>query len=530
MKFCNKLFINFRHGLGRTDYYLLNDPDLSFQEVLRKKVNSEQQPAQPAATDNKEAIKIESHEDILKFDKDEILVKLEKGEGTLKIEKVAVKKDQQPDEKKLDTVEIENKTTPPSVVKPEEEVTEKAQEESREEEKPVETEKEDTPKEEVKEQIDGPIEKEINEEKLEEKTEVEEKPAEEVKEEVKEVITETNEPEEEVKKEVEEKTEEKLTVEEIKPESIEKDKEPQVEKEKEKTKETEETVTEVKVKKPVEVKKEQQEKEKEKPTESDLCSKQAAELKAMFPDLEVIQPLSRLSQVDTFVLRDKQGTGALDFSETTVAQLFNNAVKWPKEYAIQVRLQHIIFAVETKEWPVTKSFSAYATGIGNEIDIPLHELPNDPQPVKRDSSTPMSLGGTSGDSDIMISGISSVMDRSLLNKKRTKRHIAIDVETERAKLHALLNSSHMSSNPLSSSKHALSSWADNDDSEDSRRSTPVQTNLQPPPAHQQTSSRATMLNMPYDIKYHPAMAKTIGQTTVIPGTSSTLTPIDLSSR
>lgn len=185
-------------------------------------------------------------------------------------------------------------------------------------------------------------------------------------------------------------------------------------------------------------------------SESDLCSKQAAELKAMFPDLEVIQPLSRLSQVDTFVLRDKQGSGALDFSETTVAQLFNNAVKWPKEYAIQVsyqqliflnivitylyysqvRLQHIIYAVETKEWPATKSFSAYATGIGNEFDIPIHELPNDPP--KREISTPMSIG----ESEI-----------SYLTNKKRKRHIAIDVETERAKLHALLNSSHMT-NPL----------------------------------------------------------------------------------
>lgn len=258
-----------------------------------------------------------------------------------------------------------------------------------------------------------------------------------------------------------------------------------------------------------------EESEKISESEADLCSKQAAELKAMFPDLEVIQPLSRLSQVDTFVLRDKQGSGALDFSETTVAQLFNNAVKWPKEYAIQVRLQHIIYAVETKEWPATKSFSAYATGIGNEFDIPIHEIPN--EPPKRETSTPMSLGEPD------LSSVGS--DKYSANKKR-KRHIAIDVETERAKLHALLNSSHMT-NPMP--KHGMS-W-DNDDSEDSRRSTPGPTSLQPPPAHQQTS-RVNMSNlkMPYDLQYPTPIAKTIGQTTVIPGTSSTLTPIDLSSR
>nr|CAI5864667.1 unnamed protein product [Callosobruchus analis] len=260
--------------------------------------------------------------------------------------------------------------------------------------------------------------------------------------------------------------------------------------------------------------------------EADLCSKQAAELKAMFPDLEVIQPLSRLSQVDTFVLRDKQGSGALDFSETTVAQLFNNAVKWPKEYAIQVRLQHIIYAVETKEWPAAKSFSAYATGIGGEFDVPIHELPNEPPPPKRerDTSTPMS---SVGEPDVSI----SVPAGAGAAAKKRKRHIAIDVETERAKLHALLNSSHAAATPPIS-KHGMQTWGDNDDSEDSRRSTPVQSTLQPPPAHQQTSRSLsiTSMKMPYDLQYHstPA-AKTIGQTTVIPGTSSTLTPIDLSS-
>lgn len=110
-----------------------------------------------------------------------------------------------------------------------------------------------------------------------------------------------------------------------------------------------------------------------------------------------------------------------------------------------------------------------------------------------------------------------------MSKKR-KRHIAIDVETERAKLQALLNNTPVLSNPMV--KHGMS-W-ENDDSEDSRRSTPVQQSaLQPPPAHQQASR---VLNMGYDMKYHHTPTpKTIGQTTVIPGTSSTLTPIDLSS-
>lgn len=359
----------FRYGLGRTDHCLLNDPEFSFHDVLRKKVNSESQ-------ESKDAIKLESHEDILKFDKDEILVKLEKGEGTLKIEKVIPKKEATLQEEKtppLNTTEDKEETSVPVIEKTEEEIKDI---------QPVEEE----PK----------VELEPTEEKDKEQTDV-------VKEEPSETVAPKEEPEEEKKEEPEKKEIEEVPKEETKEEP-----------------KKEETLN--------------------KPTEEDLCSKQAAQLKAMFPDLEVIQPLSRLSQVDTFVLKDKPTSGqALDFSETTVAQLFNHMVKWPKEYAIQVRLQHIIYAVETNEWPAPKSFSAYATGIGNEFDVPIHELPNDPP--KREASTP----------DIDIS-LGKRMDKR-------KRHIAIDVETERAKLHALLNSTH-------GGMSMKSQW--DDDSEDSR--------------------------------------------------------------
>lgn len=450
-------YLYYRHGLGRTDYFILNDPDLSFQEILRKKVNSSAQESQ----DNKDAIKLESREDILKFDKNEILVKLEKGEGTLKIEKVSLKKENTEDKEKEKRKE-ENTMIELTLVKND------LVEEQEAKETKIET---LTPKPEIEEKIPESIPKPIETQ--------ESKSEEPIKEETKETL------EEPVKKEEEKESEPKKEVqEEIK---VTKDEPKTEEKEKVSKKEVED--------------------------ETDLCAKQAAELKAMFPDLEVIQPLSRLTQVDTFVLRDKQGTGALDFSETTVAQLFNNAVKWPREYAIQVRLQHIVYAIETKEWPASKSFSAYANGIGSEFDIPIHEIPNDPP--KRETSTPMSLG----DSEVITITTDS-LHRNSANKKR-KRHIAIDVETERAKLHALLNSSHGGlPNPL---PKPGTSW-ENEDSEDSRRSTPVTQSLQPPPAHQQTSR---MLGMPYDLKYHAP--KTIGQTSVIPGTSSTLTPIDLSS-
>lgn len=61
-----------------------------------------------------------------------------------------------------------------------------------------------------------------------------------------------------------------------------------------------------------------------------------------------------------------------------------------------------------------------------------------------------------------------------------------------------------------------SSWDVNEESQsEESRSTPVQ----PPPAHQQARTPSA----PYDFKYTVP-----GKTTIIPGTSSTLTPIDLS--
>lgn len=520
--------------MGRTDYHILNDPELSFQEILRKQCNSE--PVEkPDTKDNKEAIKLESHEDILKFDKT-ILVKLEKGEGTLKIEKVAVKKET--DESKKEKVKPETDQVELTLVKTEKKIDNKEviKTEKKEEEKEIVETKE-------KEEEATITTNEVKEEKIEEneKSEVEPDDKKETEEKM-----EVDEPEKEVEKEMtNEKEIEDKVVDEKEPEinkpeeqkveePLPENKKEEVEESTEKKDETTEEKKETKPEEPEREKKNEtlenllrdtksQDVAAEKPKPSDLdkemdVSKQAAELKAMFPDLEVIQPLSRLSQIDTFVLRDRQGSGALDFSETTVAQLFNNAVKWPKEYAIQVRLQHICHTVEYNEWPVSKTFTAYAGGIGHELDISIHETPN--ATPKRDSSTPMSL---SEGSEVITITTDHCIPRLNSNKKR-KRHIAIDVETERAKLHALLNSAHPGQLPNPLLKPGTS-W-DNDDSEDSRRSTPITQNvLQPPPAHQ---NAPRVLSMPYDLKYHMP-PKTIGASTLIPGTSSTLTPIDLSS-
>lgn len=91
-----------RHGLGRTDFYILNDPELSFRDTVNKNVMSAVSSNVLKAEFMSPTIKPDKLEnDILRVDQNQIVVKLEKGEGTLQIEKVGgtvVKKEQQSDE------------------------------------------------------------------------------------------------------------------------------------------------------------------------------------------------------------------------------------------------------------------------------------------------------------------------------------------------------------------------------------------------------------------------------------------------
>jgi chromodomain-helicase-DNA-binding protein 7 len=401
-----------KHGLGRTDITILNDPDFSFHKMLGKSICRDNQ-VMKILDKSEKAIKIENREDILKFDKDEILVKLEKGEGTLKIEKVGIKKDtvligdKKPETGKsqveLTIVKSENKieetqitaggltiTTVTKALSPEKEVESMKKEVEDEltiigieKEKPVEEKVE--VKNADKNQPDLPVEnKNSNTQEEEEADEEEEEVEEQAKKtdkqegEVKDKedleegktsevkIDESSEPKENEKLNEEEKDlttavknqdpveeenhEKKENAENVDNEIVKDDKEQESKEESksETSKVDEQQLEEVDGKATNEcskadpVKEEKIEEEKEKtikiskeklplPKIEDKCSMQAAELKAMFPDLEVIQPLSRLTQIDTFVLRDK----GIDYNEPTVAQLLSHnyqSVKWPKVY------------------------------------------------------------------------------------------------------------------------------------------------------------------------------------------------------
>lgn len=359
-----------KHGLGRTESNILHDPDLSFHKMLNKVPFSTIQTPMNIETTDSKAIKIENRDDILKFDKDEILVKLEKGEGTLKIEKVGMKKDSNTVDKKVENSESEKSQIEFTIVKTENKSDEKnvgngltitsiAKAVSQDGEiSPIKTENkeeivdksckddkddEDKPQEiiETKETSSSSKENSCSntENKIIANVEVLQNENEEEKQETedKEISTDV---------ETHEALDKEIITDSTVTESEESDK--KVEGSTYVTEPTVSDSTDANTKtdnltKADEPEKKQSNKSSETPITKealsqtpckmeDKCSVQAAELKAMFPDLEVIQPLSRLTQIDTFVLRDK----TVDYNnEPTVVQLLahscNNAtVKWPK--------------------------------------------------------------------------------------------------------------------------------------------------------------------------------------------------------
>lgn len=511
-----------KHGLYRSDQLILNDPDFPFMDAEKRYVK------------NLDVLKS------LKFDNPAELFKLAMGEAPTK---------EKPKEKPK---EVAEKVEPEKVEeKPIEESKpiEKEEEEKVSEETPSELPKSPEKKEET-ELVEEPVEKSIEDKEqvesepiespIKDDTKSEEKPAEE-KMEVDEEKVETS---EELKEK--ESVDEKMEVDEPKifetPEveasekeeisKIEEEKpEPVVEEAKEeiaeKPKSPEPEIVEEKKEETVEIKQEPIERPEGEPKIIDTVviddddtlpekpetstKKASSEIQSRFPDLEMFKPLMQLKQFDAMLKGDvKDNLKALSrvFDTTMV-------VKWFREFALEKRVSHIIYCVEKGVWPVGKSYSAYSGCLGIDLDLPLYETVKRLNADKRSSSsTPDVITITTDHHQLSKSVLSSQLQAQMQSmsdksKKGQKRHIAIDVETERAKLHALLNNT----GQLGAS--AKGSW--NEDDHDLRRASGSSgSSLQPPPAHQHVSRSSTQS------QYKPSVT--------IPGTSSTLTPIDLSSR
>ena len=109
-------------------------------------------------------------------------------------------------------------------------------------------------------------------------------------------------------------------------------------------------------------------KEKEKAVEEE-CKKQAAELKARFPDLEVIQPAT---------IKQKQDKPKLEMC----------MIRWFKDFALERRISHIVICIETNKWPVNRNYTAFAGCKGIDLNICLHEAIPHLKNIERAPTTP----------------------------------------------------------------------------------------------------------------------------------------------
>lgn len=221
---------------------------------------------------------------------------------------------------------------------------------------------------------------------------------------------------------------------------------------------------------------------------------------------------------------------------------FENPIKvrWFRDFALEQRVSHIVYCIEHAEWPVNKTYSAYAGCQGINLDVPLHEtvkhMPGTIDLIGRRSSTPdilaisgaePSCGKKMQTTSLPMQSPSPQLPKMQLptmpssgGKKRKRQHIAIDVETERAKLHALLNSSQGAGLTAAQQAALQGKWPE----EDKKDTKLTHSSMQPPPAHQHQSIRSSRSEQQQQAQNYSS------KSSVIPGTSSTLTPIDLSSR
>lgn len=237
--------------------------------------------------------------------------------------------------------------------------------------------------------------------------------------------------------------------------------------------------------------------------------------------------------------KEKQSKQLSELLAKTRAK-FENPIKvrWFRDFALEQRVSHIVYCIEHSEWPVNKSYSAYTGCQGINLDVPLHEtvkhMPATIDLIGRRSSTPDILaisgvecgGKKMQTASLPMQSPSTQLPKMQLptmpssgGKKRKRQHIAIDVETERAKLHALLNSSQGAGLTAAQQAALQGKWPE----EDKKDTKLTLSSMQPPPAHQHQSVRSSRSEQQQAQNYS-------SKSSVIPGTSSTLTPIDLSSR
>ena len=356
--------------MGRTDYYILYDADLSFREIIRRHHAGE-----PLITEVERTLLMQ------KFFKEELELERKKQALKDKEKKEASKKSEPSAEKELKSPKKEVKEE----VKAEKEVkTEKENEEEK-----METDEKVSVKEEPEKSSDSKSEEEKTEKSVEgEAQSTDEKSEPESSESKKDENTEPKKeepPAEEKNSEKEEEKEENAETEEKseKPKTDDKSETSEADDKSEKPKAND--------------KSEEISAKTEENSDSKPCSTNNAD-KLNFGDgkhdvkdiLRTLQmenlddmknketALLNLQQMDEAMAKiGPANIESLASTEPTVAQLLAqsaaNPIKWPKERALQNRVEHIMYAVEKNRWPVDKYFQTTESE-ARELPLPHQQL------------------------------------------------------------------------------------------------------------------------------------------------------------
>ena len=107
--------------------------------------------------------------------------------------------------------------------------------------------------------------------------------------------------------------------------------------------------------------------------------------KGGFVNVSIDPPQISLQQMEQMA---RGGVYDMDMMTDLMQQTYAAAIKWPKDRILTIRLEHIMEAVESDKWPVSKDFS-YAEAI-REATVPESPTTVEGTPITpmRDTPTP----------------------------------------------------------------------------------------------------------------------------------------------
>lgn len=402
-----------RHGLSRLEYYVLNDPELSFKDILKRHLCGED------LLDKKAMAEFEKRMDKKKPKKEEEPPKEAETKKEEEPEKVQNGKEETASEKSEDNKSKKDKEESPEAEKKEAKKPKSLKERKRakkEEEQPAEEIKETRARR--KSTKDSSLATSLaieavkmakaeaaknKEKKNDKEAEKEDKPAEE-----KDKETSPGAKRETRRGSRRDTTEEKE-------EKVEKNDSPAKEEEEKKEEEKEEPV------------KEEEKKEEEKPKIEEKEEKKPSRKR-----FSVSIPPPQISMQQMEQLAKGGMMYDMEIMNELMAQTYAAAIKWPKDKILEVRLQHIMACISSGKWPVADDYP-----LGDHLteadEILTGDSASSPEASsrQRDTATPLSEGGSEvsyEDANVLTHG----------GGKRVRGRKPLDYADEKSKIRNLL--------------------------------------------------------------------------------------------